>query len=137
MDTFARTIILSLQSVTFYLCILVVLLLAFACCCVLYYGDRFEPFSTVGKALISVILIILKDSSLMMKMYERNPNVTLNIHVLMLLSLKFIMFYTFFSIVYTAFIQIKKRKKQKGKILDRILDEKHWTNRVRDFFSSI
>lgn len=137
MDLFARTIILSLQSVTFYLCILAVVLMAFACCCVLYYGDRFEPFSNVAKASLTVFLIILRDSSLTEDMYRRNPNVMLNIHFLMLITIKFVMFYIFFSIVYTAYIQVETRKNKTVKNLDQILDEKHWTNRIRDFFSDL
>jgi hypothetical protein len=137
LDTFAKTILMAVQSLTFYMCILVIVLLSYSSCCQLFYGDVFYEFSTVWRSTMTVILIILKDQNIIDRMYRRNPNVTSNIYVLIMISLKFILFYIFFSIIYTAYQQVEKTKNEKKPLLDEILDEKHWTNKIKDFFISL
>jgi hypothetical protein len=78
----------------------------------------------------------MKDQSVIDKMYKRNPNVTSSIYVMIMISLKFILFYIFFSIVYTAFKQVEKTKNDTRPMLDEILEQKHWTNKIKDFFIS-
>lgn len=118
LDIFAKTIIMAVQSLTFFMCILVVLLLSYSSCCQLFYGDVFYEFSTVWRSTITVILITLKDQNIIGKIYERNPNVTSILYVLIMISLKFILFYIFFSIIYTAYQQVEKAENEKKPLLD-------------------
>jgi hypothetical protein len=53
----------------------------------------------------------MKDKSEMDDMYYRNPNVTTIIYVLIVITVKFIMGYIFFSLVWVAFIWVEKNKK--------------------------
>lgn len=56
---------------------------------------------------MTVILIILRDPLVIDSMYARNPNVTTIFYVLIILLLKFIMYFIFFSIVFIAYKQVE------------------------------
>jgi hypothetical protein len=91
--------------------VLLTIVLGFSSCCTLFYGDAVANFSSLGKAIVAVVLIILKDNSDMDSMYYRNPNVTTIIYVLIVITVKFIMGYIFFSLVWAAFVWVEERKK--------------------------
>ena len=137
LDTLNKTVFRSFKIMTFYLLVLLIIILGFSGCCTLFYGDAVQNFSSLWKACIAVVLIILKDNTDMDAMYQRNPNVTTTIYVLIMVTVRFIMYYIFFSLVYAAFMYVEERKKEKVVTLDNILSEKHCTNKIKDFFKNI
>jgi len=62
---------------------------------------------TIPNSIMTVILIILRDPLVIDSMYARNPNVTTIFYVLIILLLKFIMYFIFFSIVFIAYKQVE------------------------------
>lgn len=137
LDKFARTALLTVQSISFYLGALGLALLAFSSCCALVFGDVLPQFNTLGSSIMTVILTTLKDPSAIDLMHGRDPNFASNIYILIMIVLKFIMFYIFFSIVYAVYMQVESQQKYKVRQLEQVLEETHWTNRLKLFIARL